>query len=146
TARLGRDRIANALFARMGADALQAEDFYLLGLGLSQAGRKEEARRMWIKALALEPARLETLEQLVKSSTEQNRLVEAARYAETLSKQPGWEFRGELNWGALLAEVGDPASSATVLGRALARSEAHALDQSALGRYRNLLARKLLET
>src|SRR5262245_57238013 len=34
TGRLGRDGPANALFARMGTKALQAEYLYLLGLGL----------------------------------------------------------------------------------------------------------------
>ena len=47
TARLGRDAPANALFARLGSADLQAEDLYLLGLGLDRAGQKEAAGRVW---------------------------------------------------------------------------------------------------
>ena len=36
TARLGRDVSANGLFARLGTAALQAEDLYLLGIGLNR--------------------------------------------------------------------------------------------------------------
>ncbi len=55
-------------------------------------------------------------------------------------------MRGELDWGALLAELSDPAAAVTVLQRALARPEAHSLEPAAMARYRKLLARKLLET
>ncbi|MGO9469035.1 MAG: hypothetical protein ACLQVF_33320 [Isosphaeraceae bacterium] len=146
TARLGRDGFANALFARLGSDALQPEDRFLLGMGLHRTGQKERARQVWLKTLALNPAHAETLEQLVISSTDQNRLAEATQFAERLARQPGWELRGELDWGALLSELTDPAAAVTVLHRALARPEARSLDPIALARYRRLLARKLLET
>jgi tetratricopeptide (TPR) repeat protein len=145
-ARLGRDRFANALFARLGSGALEAEDLFLLGFGLNRTGQKERARQVWLKALALNPAHEETLEQLVISSTAQNRLAEAAQFAEGLSNQPGWELRGELDWGTLLSELGDPTAAASILRRALARPEAQSLAPTALARYRKLLARKLLET
>ena len=63
-ARLGRDGQANAMFARMGSEALEAEDLLLLGKGLDRAGRKEEAGRVWEKALRLRPDHAESLEQL----------------------------------------------------------------------------------
>jgi tetratricopeptide (TPR) repeat protein len=145
-ARLGHDEVANRLFARLGASALEAEDLFLLGLGLARNGHKDRAWQVWLKALTLSPRHAETLEQLVISSTAQNRLAEAAGYAERLSHQPGWELRGELDWGALLAELNDPARAAAVLEQALKRPQASSLDRSALARYRKLLARKLLET
>ena len=118
TARLGRDAQANAMFARLGSGALQAEDLFLLARGLDRAGQKEAAERLWEKALRLEPDHAETLEQLVIRDTAQNRLAEAAKLAERLARQPGWEFRGELDLGALLAELSDPAGAAAVLRRA----------------------------
>jgi Tfp pilus assembly protein PilF len=145
-ARLGGDSVANALFARMGASTLQTEDLFLLGLGLGRAGQKQRARHILLKARALSPDHGETLEQLVISSTAQNRIAEAAQFAAELSRRPGWELRGELNWGALLAELSEPAAAAAVLDRALKRPEANSLEHSALAPYRKLLARKLLDT
>ncbi len=146
TARLGQDGTANAMFARLGFEALQAEDLLLLGKGLDRAGRKEEAGRVWEKALRLRPDHAETLEQLIIRYTAQNRLAGAAKLAERLARQPGWELRGELDLGALLAELDDPAGAAEVLRRALGRPEAARLDRAASARYRNLLARSLLRT
>jgi tetratricopeptide (TPR) repeat protein len=146
TARLGGDGPANAMFARIGPDALQPEDLLLLGKGLDRAGRKAEAGRVWEKALRLGPDHAETLEQLVIRDTAQNRLAEATRLAERLARQPGWELRGELDLGALRAELDDPAGAVDVLRRALARPEAARLDRSMGVRYRNLLARSLLRT
>jgi tetratricopeptide (TPR) repeat protein len=146
TARLGRDGPANALFARLGSSALQAEDLFLLGLGLDRAGQKDDAARAWEKALGLDPDHAATIEQLVIRDTAQNRLAEAAQLAERLARRPGWELRGELDLGALRAEVGAPAGAAAVLGRALERPEAASLDHGALALYRKLLARCLLRT
>ena len=118
TARLGRDGPANGLFARMGSDALQAEDLFLLGLGLNRAGRKDEAGRIWERAIRLQPDHAETIEQLIIRDTAQNRLAEAAALAERLARRPGWELRGELVSGTLLGELSDPAGAARALKRA----------------------------
>ena len=68
TARLGRDSTANALFARLGSAALQSEDLFLLGLGLSRSGQAEKAERVWERALAKDSEHAETLEQLSGST------------------------------------------------------------------------------
>jgi tetratricopeptide (TPR) repeat protein len=146
TARLGRDAPANALFARLGNDHLQAEDLYLLGLGLNRAGQKESAGRVWEKGLALDHDHAETIEQLMIRDIAQSRLAEASELAERLAQRPGWEFRGELRLGNLRAELGDPAGAATALRRALERPAAAGLDRPALIIYRELLARSLLKT
>ena len=132
------------LFARLGSARLQAEDLYLLGLGLDRAGRKEEAGRLWEKGLALQPDYPETMAQLIIRDTAENRLAEAAQLAERLARQPGWELRGELDLGALHAELSDPAGAVTVLSRALERPEAAKLDHATTTDYRKLLARNLL--
>jgi tetratricopeptide (TPR) repeat protein len=144
TARLGRDVPANALFARLGSTALEAEDFYLLGLGLDHTGRKDEAGRLWEKGLALQPDHAETIVQLIIRYTAQNRLAEAAQLAQRLARQPGWELRGELDLGALRGELSDPAGAAAALRRALERPEASELDRATIDTYRKLLARSLL--
>jgi tetratricopeptide (TPR) repeat protein len=146
SARLGRDGPANALFARLGSDALDAEDLFLVGLGLNRAGQQEPAGRLWEKAVRLNPDHAESIEQLIIRYTARNRLAEAAALAERLARLPGWELRGELDLGALRDELSDPAGAATVLGRALGRPEAASLDRPMSDRYRKLLARTLLKT
>ncbi len=146
SARLGRDGPANALFARLGSDALEAEDLYLVGLGLNRAGQAESAGRLWEKAIRLQPEHAESIEQLIIGYTARNRLAEAAALAERLTRLPGWELRGELDLGALRDELSDPAGAATVLSRAIGRPEAASLDRPMADRYRKLLARTLLRT
>ena len=99
TARLGRDSTANALFARLGSVALQSEDLFLLGLGLSRSRQAAEAERVWERALAMDAQHPETLEQLALLYTSRNRLGEAAVLADRLSSQPGWELQGRTDAG-----------------------------------------------
>jgi tetratricopeptide (TPR) repeat protein len=145
-ARLGRDSAANALFARLGSAALQSEDLYLLGLGLSRSAQTAEAARVWERALALEANRPEALEQLASLYSTQNRLAEAAILAERLSRQPGWQLKGELALGALRSELNDPAGAATAFRQALDRPESSQLPGDLTSRYRKLLVRCLLQT
>ncbi len=122
SARLGRDSVANALFARLGSDSLEAEDLYLLGVELDRAGRKQEAQRLWEKALTLAPNDAEVLERLVTLYASQNRTIEAADLAERLARIPGFETRGELTWASLRFQLGDLAcrrrASEATAGRA----------------------------
>ena len=97
------------------------------------------------RALPCEPDHAETIEQLIIRDTAQNRLAEAARLAERLARQPGWELRGELDLGTFRAEMSDPAGAAAVLQRALERPEASRLNRSTAIHYRELLARSLLK-
>jgi tetratricopeptide (TPR) repeat protein len=145
TARLGRDAPANALFARLGSAALQAEDLYLLGLGLNHVGQKESAGKVWEKGLAIDPDHAEMIEQLMMLDAARSRVAEAARLAEQLAKQPQWELRGELAVGNFRAEMSDPAGAAATLRKALERPEASRLDRSQATYYRELLARSLLK-
>jgi tetratricopeptide (TPR) repeat protein len=146
TARLGRDAPANALFARLGKSSLEAEDDYLLGVGLNRAGRTDSALQVWQQALAADPGHAETLEQLALAYTRRNRLVEAALLYERLAGQPGWELPGELSLAGLRAELGDPAGAARFLQLALGRESAGSLDPQTHARYRKLLARVWLRT
>lgn len=144
TARLGRDVPANALFARLGARSLQAEDLYLLGVGLERAGRKDSAESVWRDGLAVQPDHAEMLAALIGLETSRNRLAPAETLADRLSRLPGWEIWGELELGAIRSELSDPAGAAEALKRALDRPEAGRLDRPALAHHRKLLARCLL--
>lgn len=146
TARLGRDSVANGLFARLGSESLEAEDLYLLGLELERAGRNQEADRLWEKALALEPNRSEVMERLVARYSSQNRTIEAAHLAERLAQIPGFETRGELAWASLRFELGDLTGAAAILKPMLEGPAASHWDQSQTTRYRKMLARSLLAT
>ena len=146
TARLGRDSVANGLFARLGSESLEAEDLYLLGLELERAGRNQEADRLWEKALALEPNRSEVMERLVARYSSQNRTIEAAHLAERLAQIPGFETRGELAWASLRFELGDLTGAAAILKPILEDPAASRWDQSQTIRYRKMLARSLLAT
>jgi tetratricopeptide (TPR) repeat protein len=143
-ARLGRDGPANALFARLGKDSLAAEDLFLLGLGLKRSGQEDRAIGLWEKGLAAEPDQSEMLEELALAYTARNRLVEGARLYGRLASLPGWELRGGLSWGALLAELNDPEGAAAALAQSLARPDARSLDPAIMSRYQKLLARCLL--
>ena len=146
TARLGNDAQSNALFARLGNDALKAEDLFLLGQGLNRAGQADSAIGVWEKALADDPKHAEALERLALAYTSRNRLVEAAGLYERLANRPGWEFQGEVNLASLRAELNDPAGAGAILERALKRSPTDATPPGILAGYRKLLARVLLRT
>src|SRR5262249_42729226 len=135
TARLGRDTSANALFARLGPSAMEAEDLYLLGLGLDHAGQRDAAGRVWERALGPRPAPAETRARLLRREMPRTRLVQAAALATRLARQPGWEFRTALDLGMLRSELSDPAGAAAVLEQALGRPEAQRLDRHTAAHY-----------
>ena len=116
---MGRDTLANSLFARLGTTALQAEDYFLLGVGLNHAGQKEAAGKVWEQGLVMGPGHAEMIEQLMILDTAMSRPTEAAQLAEQLARQPGWELRGELSLGNLRAEMSDPAGAAATLRRGI---------------------------
>ena len=146
SARQGRDSSANSLFHRLGEESLEAEDYFLLGLGLGRAGQTASAGRMWEKALSLDGDHAEALDMLARAYAASNRPDEAARLAERLAGRPGWELPGELMWARLRFELEDPAGAAKVLARALDRPEAGRLEPSSLADYRKMLVRALLRT
>ena len=144
TARLGRDAPANALFARLGTANLESEDLFLLGLGMSHAGQKESAGRLWEKGLSLQADHPEMLQQLMVLYAARNRVAEAARLAERLSHQKGWEIRGGLDLGTFRSEMNDPRGSVASLRKALELAETSSFDHDSRAYYRKLLARNLL--
>ena len=105
TARLGRDAPANALFAA-GKDFLEAEDNFLLGLGLNRAGRADSALQVWQPALADDQPRTRPSNSLPSPTRSGiGWSGRGLRFTSGWSRQPGWELPGELSLAGLRAEL-----------------------------------------
>jgi tetratricopeptide (TPR) repeat protein len=143
--RSGREDDALPIFQRrLGPDAMQAEDRYLLGVALDRRGQPDLALDSWTRALEDDPDHAETLAALVYVYSRGKRLDEARRAAERLAGIPGWEPQGELMLGVALAESNDPEGAAEWLGRALLHDPPPPGFLASPDRYRLLLARSAL--
>ncbi len=143
--RQGRDLPAATIQSRLPDSLLTAEDYFLRGQALACAGRREHGILVWRQALGKDVNHVETLVALEEVFFGLDLLNEAARAADRLSKQPGWEARANLMLGRVRAEQHDPAGAAEALQRALARpDEWHGAGQ--LDRVSRQLARFLLQT
>jgi tetratricopeptide (TPR) repeat protein len=144
--RMGRDDAAQELFKRVGDQAMQAEDFLLLGAGLVRQDRIEPAVAVMEKAKTLGSSHGETLYELAHLYAQIKRLGDAVEVASQLTRVPGWECRGNVILGMLYQERADPARARVSLDRALrADPLVHGAPASAI-EVRKLLARTLLET
>jgi tetratricopeptide (TPR) repeat protein len=119
SARRGRYAQALEMYDRLGLDAIQAEDFALVGLGLRSEGRSAVARTSFERALRLDPRQAIALDALADLDTQADRLAEATERAKTLATISGWEARGEIRLGRLLARQSDPAGAVDAFSRAL---------------------------
>jgi tetratricopeptide (TPR) repeat protein len=143
--RQSRDQPALAIHGRLADELMAAEDYFLRGQALARMGQKELAILLWRQALGRDVNHIDTLVALEQLLFQLDLLNEAARAAERLSAQPGWEARAALMLGAIRAEQADPAGAAAALERALARADQwHGADRP--DRVRKLLARFLLQT
>ncbi len=110
----GRDDVALALFNRLGAEALQPEDRYFLGLALARSGKLQSAMRVWqgdgkTGAQTRTPA---ILVELVRGYFRRDELDEASRTAETLLRRPGWESQALALLGMIALQLNDPGRAA----------------------------------
>jgi tetratricopeptide (TPR) repeat protein len=144
--RLGRHSVARGIYERLGRAAvpLEAEDHYLLAVGLMDEGRREEALTALEAARAADPGHAETLERIARSYAASERFSAALEPAERLAATPGWEARGLLILGGLRADLADPAAAADALSRALRLDPRLAGSAATPVQVRKLLARDLL--
>ena len=143
--RQGRDQTALTIQTRLADNLLTAEDYFLRGQALVRLGRKEHGILVWRQALGKDAHHVETLVALEQVFFRLDLLNEAARAAENLATQPGWEARADLMLGRALAEQSDPTGAAEALQRALARPDQwHGADRP--DRVGKQLARFLLRT
>ena len=119
SARLGRDDSALALFGRLGHDAFQAEDDFLLARVLGRRDQPAAARAQLWKAYGKDPSHGETLHDLIRGLARDDTPGKAVEMAVALRAVPGWRVRGEIALGVLRAAQDDPAAAAEVLEAAL---------------------------
>jgi tetratricopeptide (TPR) repeat protein len=118
-ARIGDVGRSQALYARLGDRAMEAEDFFLLGSGLIRLGKLAQATVVFERARGLDPTHAETLHELARLYARRDRMRDAIDAADRLAERPGWQSRGALIAGVLRWEAADAPGAAASLERAL---------------------------
>ncbi len=144
--RLSRDETATAIYKdRLGAERMQPEDHFLVGLAMVRHGRNETALKIWEKAVSAGAEHPEMLGSLAQQALALGELDLADSAARRLARQPDWESRGLLLLGEIEHLLDHPGEAADALDRGLL------LDAAARGvplhpsHYRLLLARSWLQ-
>jgi tetratricopeptide (TPR) repeat protein len=146
SARLGRDELALGLYRRLGTEAMQAEDLFLLGHGLLRGGQEGPALVALGAALDADPDHVEALRELAIYHQSGGDLLVAAGLYDRLAAQPGWEVWGEAGLGRVRHDIRDPEGAVEALEGVLRRDKAPFRADEPAGRaLRKLLARALLE-
>jgi tetratricopeptide (TPR) repeat protein len=120
-AREGRAASAEGLYRRLGASAMQAEDFFLLGRGLLQGQQTGPGVASLRAALDADPHHAEALDALAARLASAGQWTEAEGLAVRLKARPGWEVRGAVRLGLVRRVLFDPAGAAELLADALRR-------------------------
>ncbi len=155
---LGRDDAALRIYTRLReAKTVQAEDYVLLGVVLKRRGQEDGAMWAWNQALEAEPVSAQTLDELTQlfykvavwtespESMMPHPLDEAARAADRLRRQPGWESRGDLMLGIIRGDSLDLAGAALAFRRVLDRDPKLAAGNAQPDKLRKLFARTFLK-
>ena len=155
---LGRDDAAIRIYNRLlNAKIIQAEDYLLLGVVLKRQGQEDGAIWAWNRALEAEPVSAETLAELAQlfqkvavetinpESMSPHPLDAAARAAERLRQQPGWESRGEMTLGIIRGESLDLTGAALAFRHVLDRDPKIAESEAQPDKLRKLFARTFLK-
>jgi tetratricopeptide (TPR) repeat protein len=126
SARLGKDDVAKAQYARLKPGDWAAEDHFLIGGVIARAGDLNLAIKTYELALNGDPARGETLDALARAERRSGALIAAAEHARRLAAAPGWEVSGFALLGALRAELNEPEAAAEAFQGAIAARRAGA--------------------
>jgi tetratricopeptide (TPR) repeat protein len=146
SARLGRFPQTRSIYEFLGTRTLEAEDNYLLGLGLSLSNDYREAEESLKRAVDADPDHVEALHLFAVITYMRAQTKDAAWAAERLERWPGWEARANLLLGQIRAADHDPHGAVVALRRALRRAPtASTLPWDKLST-KKLLARSLLQT
>jgi tetratricopeptide (TPR) repeat protein len=143
--RLERDSSAMAVYNRIGPDAMAVEDLYLLGIALSRSGNKR-ALEVWEQARAAEPNHAETLFELTRAYSKNDRLDDAVKAARRLAECPGWEGQAETLLGAIALASGNPDNALSFWRKVLDRKGSEKADTEAPIVPPKEFARALLQT
>ncbi len=107
------------LFKRIGPEAMEAEDFFLLALGLLEQGETELAWGALDLAESKDADHPETLFQIARLHLEADQADRAAEYADRLARLPDWEAEAKVMLGLARRARLDTASTAKALALAL---------------------------
>jgi tetratricopeptide (TPR) repeat protein len=105
--RLGRDSSAMGVYGKLGSEAMTAEDLCLLGIALNRSGNPR-ALEVWEQARAAEPDHAETLFELTRAYSKNDRLADAAATGRKLAECAGWESRALALLGSIELARNDP--------------------------------------
>lgn len=123
TARSGQDDTAQALYERLGPDAMEGEDFLMVAQALLRRDQVEPALGVLEHSRrALPTTRPDAggvRHELARLQARLGRLGPARKVAGELAGVPGWEARGSLILGLIDLERHEPAHAITALERAL---------------------------
>ncbi|WP_165225403.1 tetratricopeptide repeat protein [Aquisphaera insulae] len=119
SAREGRSDVAAGLFRRLDRGAWEAEDFFLLAATLESRGEKDDAYAALQEAIGRDPRHPDTLFVLARLDAREDNPYEAADRARKLAEVSGWEARGGVLLGTILADLSEPAAAADALEHAL---------------------------
>ena len=117
--RLRRDDAALAIYPRLEEQALESEDYVLLGTAYERRGLDESAARAYRKAVEMGQLPPRSLDELACLHLRARRWKEAAPVAERLAQQPGWEARGSMMLGTIRASLENVSGAALSFQRAL---------------------------
>ena len=117
--RLGRDDVAEAIYARPGLPKLEAEDCLAIAAGHHRRGDARAALRRLEQGLGLDPDHADILHLLALYRDSLGQPTRAEGLAARLAAQPGQAARGDLLLGTLRDRLADPAGAAEALERAL---------------------------
>jgi tetratricopeptide (TPR) repeat protein len=154
---LGRDDAALGIYTlRLEVKSMQSEDYLLLGVALKRRGRDDGALWAWNQALEAETVPAQTLSELAKllyveaveaenpGSMRPHPLDAAARAAERLRRQTGWESRGDMLLGIVRGDSLDLTGAAEAFHRLLDRDPKVADSNAEPVKLRKLFARTFL--
>lgn len=145
SARLHKDDAAEAIYRRLGTKAMEPEDLFLLGRGLLSRGMTGLGLASLGAARDADPDHPETLEALASYQIENLTYLQAARDAERLMGQPGWEVRGIILLARARRQLLEPGAAADLLIEAIRRDPGHDQQGGDAREVQRLLAACLLE-
>jgi tetratricopeptide (TPR) repeat protein len=143
--RLGRDSSGMAVYNRVGPEAMAAEDLYLLGIALTRSGNNR-ALEVWEQARAAEPNHAETLFELTRAYSNNDRLDDAVKSARRLAECPGWAGQAEALLGAIALARNNPDEALAFWRKVLERKASETADANTPIVLPKEFARALLQT
>jgi predicted CXXCH cytochrome family protein len=155
--RIGHDDAAMGIYAhRLDGEALEAEDYLLWGLAQKRRGQDELALAYWNRAIEADAVSARLLDELSQLFYEQGSRFgnseylkrhpfdQAARAAERVSREAGWELRGEMTLGLIRNASNDLNGAADAFRHVLLRDATVAGKTQDPQVLRKLLARLFL--